>query len=182
MAPLLATVAAASLLLSQRVASQKQALAQMLAECRQDVAGAHSTLQATGRTAGMAVADVRAALTMLWESGDADAAVRHTRPCAGVCAVAQVSVRVPATANVAASCAERGARVLGARAEQRDRSIRQRGPSWPLRACCGQPHAVAAARGQRQCDPLERNVMGAACIRPFRCACSRCLAREYAAA
>lgn len=82
MAPLFAAVSAASLLLSQRVASQKQALSQMLSECRQDVDAAYRSLQTTGRVAGMAVGDVRAALTMLWESGDSEAMARPLFACA----------------------------------------------------------------------------------------------------
>jgi allophanate hydrolase subunit 1 len=87
MVPLFATVVAISLTLSQRVASQKQALAQMVNSCRQEVDAAYRSLQVAGRIQGIQMGDLLSALALLWESGDADAVVgflhtlEETRKC-----------------------------------------------------------------------------------------------------
>jgi hypothetical protein len=75
MAPLFAAVSAMSLLLSQRIASQKQALWQLLSDCRKFVDGAQHGLQTNGRIQSSQIEDVRMALAMLWETGFADTMV-----------------------------------------------------------------------------------------------------------
>ena len=76
MAPLLAIDVAMSLLLSQRIAAQKQALAQIISECRQDVSLAYRALQAKGRVSGISVEDLKSALATMWETNDSETQAR----------------------------------------------------------------------------------------------------------
>ena len=75
MAPLFAIVVAMSLLLSQRIAAQKQALAQIVSECRQDVDMAYLALQQRGKITGITLEDLVSALVTMWDTQDADTQV-----------------------------------------------------------------------------------------------------------
>jgi hypothetical protein len=83
MAPLLAAIVAMSLLLSQRIAAQKQALAQIISECRQDVGLAYRTLQAKGRIGAISAEDLKSALLTMWDTGDSDTQARRAHMFAG---------------------------------------------------------------------------------------------------
>jgi hypothetical protein len=70
MAPLFAAVVSVSLLLSQRIAAQKQTLAQIISECRQDVNLAYLSMQETGQIQGISAEDLVSSLATMWDTND----------------------------------------------------------------------------------------------------------------
>lgn len=76
MAPLFAVVVSLSLLLSQRIAAQKQALSQIISECRQDVNLAYLSLQECGKIQGISPEDLVSALATMWDTNNEETQVR----------------------------------------------------------------------------------------------------------